>query len=252
MKRWNLGPRLHLAVLALALVLAGCSSTHGATVSFVTQAGSPAAGTQSGRAVRAATQQPAASPTASPSPTPTATATPVPPTQTPVPPTPTPVPPTSTTAPAPPASGGGIYAVGDSVMLGAASYLQADGITVVAEESHTWEWGVTVVQGWGAQGIHPSILVVHLGNNSPVSSGDFDAMMSAAGSAQVYFVTVYEPSLAAHQSEVNGALEAGVARYGNAHLIDWDSVAAGAVCSDGIHISCGGAPTYVNLILGSI
>ena len=72
------------------------------------------------------------------------------------------------------------------------------------------------------------------------------------GGAQVYFVTVYEPSLAAHQSEVNGTLDAGVARYSNAHLIDWDSVAAGAVCSDGIHISCGGAPTYVNLILASI
>jgi len=245
MKRWILGPRVHLAALAAALLLAGCSSTHGATVSFVTQAASPDASTHAGRTTATAT--------ISPTSTPTATPTAIPATPTPVAPTATPVPPTATPgAPAAPPPGAGIYAVGDSVMLGAASYLQADGITVVAEESHTWDWGVTVVQGWAAQGIHPSILVVHLGNNSPVSSGDFDAMMSAAGGAQVYFVTVYEPSLAAHQSEVNGALDAGVARYSNAHLIDWDSVAAGAVCSDGIHISCGGAPTYVNLILASI
>lgn len=260
MKRWNLGPRVHVAALAAALVLAGCSSTQGATVSFVTQAASPGATTQSRSAIRPGTQQHSATSTASSTstPTPTQTATPtataVPPTATPPLPTPTPIPTTSPpTAPATaPPSAAGIYAVGDSVMLGAASYLEADGITVVAEESHTWDWGVSVVQGWAAQGIHPSILVVHLGNNSAVSSSDFDAMMSAAGSAQVYFVTLYEPSLAAHQSEVNGAIEAGVSRYSNAHLIDWDSVAAGAVCSDGIHISCGGAPTYVSLILASI
>lgn len=137
-------------------------------------------------------------------------------------------------------------------MLGAASYLEADGITVVAAESHTWEWGVTVVQGWAAQGIHPKTLIIHLGNNSSVSGADFDAMMAAAGSAQVYFVTVYEPSLAAHQAEVNGAIAAGVSRYANAHLINWDGVAPSAVCSDGIHISCGGASVYVNLILSSI
>jgi hypothetical protein len=142
--------------------------------------------------------------------------------------------------------------VGDSVMLGAASYLEADGITVVAEESHTWDWGIAVVQGWVAQGIHPRTLIVHLGNNSAVSSGEFDAMMAAAGGAQVYFVTLYEPSLGAHQAQVNSVIEAGIGRYANAHLINWDSVAASAVCSDGIHISCGGAQTYVNLILSSI
>ena len=137
-------------------------------------------------------------------------------------------------------------------MLGAASYLGADGITVNAVESRPWSVGVSVVQQWTASGIQPSILIVHLGNNSPVSAGDVDAMMAAAGSAQVYFLTVYEPSLAAHQSQVNSALIAGASRYANAHIIDWSSVAAGSVCSDGIHISCGGASTYVNLILASI
>jgi hypothetical protein len=137
-------------------------------------------------------------------------------------------------------------------MLGAAAALGADGITVDAVESRPWSTGVSVVQSWAAQGIHPSILVVHLGNNSTVGAGDVDAMMSAAGSAQVYFLTVYEPSLAAHQAEVNSALATGVSRYVNAHLIDWSSVASGSVCSDGIHISCGGAATYANLIMASI
>jgi hypothetical protein len=137
-------------------------------------------------------------------------------------------------------------------MLGASAALSAYGITVAAQESHSWDWGVSVVRGWVAAGAHPSILIVHLGNNSAVSAAQFDAMMSAAGAAQVYFVTVYEPSLVAHQAEVNNALAAGVARYSNAHLIDWASVASKSVCSDGIHISCGGTAAYVRLILSSI
>lgn len=137
-------------------------------------------------------------------------------------------------------------------MLGAAGYLATDGITVNAVESRSWASGVSAVQQWTASGIQPSVLIVHLGNNSSVSSGDVDAMMAAAGAAQVYFLTVYEPSLAAHQAEVNSVLMAGAARYPNAHIIDWDQAAPGAVCTDGIHISCGGAATYVNLILASI
>jgi hypothetical protein len=136
-------------------------------------------------------------------------------------------------------------------MLGAAGDLQAHGITVDAAIDRAWETGVSVVNQLRAAGTLPPVVVVHLANNGPIEMADFAAMMQAVDGRQVYFVNLHEAR--PWESEVNTTLADGVARYPNAHLIDWHD-AAGAnpdwLCTDGIHISCSaaGPAGYATLI----
>jgi len=160
-------------------------------------------------------------------------------------------PPTTTAAPAggtPPCTAvavpGGAYAVGDSVMIDAASALQrcVPGIDVNAAVSRQWSTGETVLRQVMANPSHPAVVVVGLGTNGPVTAADFDAMMAIVqGASRVVFVTVHVDQ--AWQNEVNGVLAAGVARYPTAVLADWQGLAAAHpewFYGDGTHLPIDG------------
>ena len=139
---------------------------------------------------------------------------------------------------------GGAYAVGDSVMLDAQQALQGcvPNLQVNAAVSRQWSDGEAIVREVMSGAEPPSVVVVDLGTNGPITDSDFDAMMAAVhGAGHVVFVTVHVDR--PWQDQVNGVLASGVARYPRAVLADWQSLAARYpewFYSDGTHLPIGG------------
>ncbi len=151
----------------------------------------------------------------------------------------------SSTAPCTPVTvPGGAYAVGDSVMIDAQQPLQGcvPNMQVNAAVSRQWSDGETILRGVMAGPSPPSVVVVGLGTNGPITDADVDAMMSILqGASRVVFVTVHVDQ--PWQDQVNGVLASGVSRYPKAVLADWESLAAQHpewFYSDGTHLPIGG------------
>jgi hypothetical protein len=91
--------------------------------------------------------------------------------------------------------------------------------------SRQWSDGETVLRQVMASPSPPSIVVVALGTNGPITDADFDAMMSILhGASRVVFVTVHVGR--PWQDQVNAVLASGVARYPKvAVLADWATLA---------------------------
>ena len=166
---------------------------------------------------------------------------------------------TSTTAAAgaPPPVSGQVTAVGDSVMIDMQPNLQADipGISVDGAVSRQFETGIGVVQADRAAGTLGSVLVVELGTNGTVTSGDVDAMMqAAAGVKRVVFVNVDVPR--SWEAPDNAALAAGVAGYpGVAVLADWYSLSSPHpewFTADQVHLQPAGAAALAGLIAQNV
>ncbi|HEY3484442.1 MAG TPA: acyltransferase family protein, partial [Ilumatobacteraceae bacterium] len=82
------------------------------------------------------------------------------------------------------------YALGDSVMLGAAGQLTAGGYFVDAVVSRAFVNGLEQVIQLHAQGMLGDVVVVHLGTNGPIKQADMDRMMSElAGVRRVVLLT---------------------------------------------------------------
>ncbi len=159
---------------------------------------------------------------------------------------------TSTTAPPPstlppPGPGfvaGRVTAVGDSVMIDYETPLEQDvpGIQVYAAVSRQWSAGEAILAQLKAEDQLGAIVVVGLGTNGPITTADFNTMMSIlSGASRVVFVTVHvgQP----WQNEVNGVIESNVGRFPNAVIADWASLAdanPGWLYSDGTHLPIDG------------
>lgn len=153
-------------------------------------------------------------------------------------------PPTTTTQPAPaavtegpvtapplPVPGPGfvaghVTAVGDSVMIDYQDPLQQDvpGIDVEAAVSRQWTDGETVLRQLQTAGQLGAVVVVGLGTNGPVTTTQFNSMMTLlSGASRVVFVNIRVDRT--WQTSNNAVLAAGVARYRRAALADWHSLA---------------------------
>jgi hypothetical protein len=120
-----------------------------------------------------------------------------------------------------------VTAVGDSVMIDYQGDLQTDipGVVVDAAVSRQWSEGEAILQSLKAEGQLGSRVIVALSTNGPITDTDFDNMMAIlSGVTRVVFVNdhVDQP----WQDPNNAVLASGVARYPNAVLADWASLAA--------------------------
>ncbi len=245
---------LAVAITIVALNLAssgGRSSSSGRRQSEASAPGTPGAaqgttGAAPPELTKAGAPPGQAASTSSAVPAPTVPATTAPPAAAAaaqVPATTVPPPTTAVTAPPTPVPGGAI-AVGDSVLedvaLYAPSTLSARGVVVNAAVSRQWAAGESLLASMKAAGSLPAVVVVALGTNGPITSADFDQMMSnLAGRRRVVFMTVTGPLIAN-----NDVIRAGVARYPQAVLADWASLAAAHptwFARDHVHIGAAGA-----------
>jgi hypothetical protein len=143
------------------------------------------------------------------------------------------------------------FAVGDSVMLGAADELKAAGFVVDAKESRPFGAGVDVVQALSDGDRLPSQLVIHLGTNGPIKQEDMDRMMAlVANVPQVLLVRddVDRDYTAANNTMMVNAASA----HPNVEVLYWDGLASqcqgDCIYQDGIHLKSTGAAYYVQLV----
>ncbi len=114
----------------------------------------------------------------------------------------------------------GRVAIGDSVMLGAADELRADGFRVNARVSRQMRDAAALVRGLKRAGKLPTKVVIHLGTNGLFQVSDCDAAVTAAGPHRhVYLVTIKVPR--PHRAPDNRRLRTCARRHSNASIIDW-------------------------------
>ena len=148
------------------------------------------------------------------------------------------------TAPAGGLIAGHVTAVGDSVMLDYQGDLEADipGVDVEAAVSRQWSTGEALLQQLRSEGRLGAVVVVALGTNGPITSADFDALMSIlSGASRVVFVNIVVDK--PWQDPNNQVLSSGVARYPNTVMADWHALESenpSWVYADGTHLPIGG------------
>jgi hypothetical protein len=153
-----------------------------------------------------------------------------------------------------------VTAIGDSVMVSAAGELAKRlGATgyIDAKQNRYFSQAAPIIHDLRAQGRLGRVVVIHLGNNGPVSSGDVDAVMrELTGVPNVLLVTVRVNT--SWQNSVNQTLRDAAGRYSTIQIVDWYAHSAGHgdwFQSDGTHFrssSGPGANAYADLIAGSI
>jgi peptidoglycan/LPS O-acetylase OafA/YrhL len=205
-------------------------------------------------------------PTASPAPTlaPTPTLAPLPseqaaqaatPAPVPVQATPAPPPspePTALPLPPPDPTGPRVFALGDSVMLGAAAALQSTigNLEADAAVSRQVSQGIDILSWRADNGLLGDIVIIHLGNNGYFGQGQMEQIMSIlSGVDRVVFVTVKVPR--EWEGPNNVVIQSGAA-YPNAVVVDWYTTGIAAPSffwDDGFHLRPHGANFYAGMLV---
>ena len=202
---------------------------------------------------------PTASPTPTPAPTPTLApspseqavqaATPVPVQVAPAPP---PAPePTALPLPPPDPTGPRVFALGDSVMLGAATALQSTigNLEVDAAVSRQVSHGIDILSWRADNGLLGDVVIIHLGNNGYFSQGQMEQIMSIlSGVDRVVFVTVKVPR---EWEGPNNVVIQSAAAYPNVAVVDWHATGVenpGFFWDDGFHLRSHGAYWYAGML----
>lgn len=156
--------------------------------------------------------------------------------------------PTAALADAPPVR---VTAIGDSVMLAAASELALaiGDIEIDAEVGRVVSTAIDILRARRDTGRLGDVVLVHIGNNSPFTPGQFDEMMQVlADVSRVVVVNLTVPR--DWEGPNNAVLAKGVTHYPNAVLVDWHaaSVDHPQFFQDGVHLRPEGALAYAQLI----
>jgi lysophospholipase L1-like esterase len=105
-----------------------------------------------------------------------------------------------------------------------------------------------------AAGQLSQIVVVHIGNNGPITGEQFDQMMQAlADVPKVVLVNVKVPRF--WEGPNNSVLAEGSSRYPNTTVVDWHAASINRpelFWDDGIHLRPEGAAVYAELVAAAI
>ena len=154
------------------------------------------------------------------------------------------------------ASADPVTVIGDSVILGAAGELErAIGNPAFATEVGLQPVGaIEILKKRRAAGRLGEAVVIHVGNNVPYTSEQFDEMMQLlTGVRKVVIVNLKVPR--PWEQSNNDMLADGVRRYPNTVLVDWHAASAGRpdlFVGDGIHLRPEGQRIYADLIAAQL
>jgi hypothetical protein len=145
-----------------------------------------------------------------------------------------------------------VLAVGDSVMLGAASYLKRASQDVEID-ARVGRNVIDAVKRLGERkkaGHLGRVVILHLGNNGWFRARHFDQLMEILRDVPVVvFLTNRVPR---HWQDINnGTILDGVQRHTRAKLVDWLNISAAHpdwFSGDGIHLRPPGAQAYAELL----
>jgi hypothetical protein len=145
--------------------------------------------------------------------------------------------------------------IGDSIMQGAAPMIQdvlGEDIYIDAARKRKMEDVPALVEALYRKGQLARVVVIHLGSNRPFEDPVFDEVMEALLAhdvERVIFINVHRP--VGWEYYVNQRFAKGVARWPQAELIDWESLAhheQGWFIRDQTHLSYYGSEAYVDAI----
>jgi len=148
---------------------------------------------------------------------------------------------------------GRVFAVGDSVMLGARKCLPQHGITADPKGNRQPYQGAAVLTAIRTR--LPHVVIVHLGTNAGISDADIDTIMRIIGPSRlVVWVTLQlrnDYSRYRYEDSSNQAIREVVLRYPNTRVADWNAYTEahrGLVGGDGIHLTHTGCTAYAGLL----
>ncbi len=149
------------------------------------------------------------------------------------------------------------FALGDSVMLGAAPKLEQEGIVVDAKVGRQAKEGVDILRVLNANHLLGDVLIIQLGTNGPTTKERLEELLDQAKDVPlVVLLTVKVPK--PWEASVNAAIYAVVPEYPNVRLLDWNgwsqssSAPEGIFYGDGIHLRPAGQEFYTKLIMDTI
>ena len=144
-----------------------------------------------------------------------------------------------------------VFALGDSVMKGAAPALADLGIVVDAVQDRQGKMGADIFVQLKDLGVTMDAAVVHLGTNGPMSQETLDTMMQAL--SEVPRVVVLTSKAYRDWTDANNEkIRALPATYPNVTVLDWQLVATlcpgNCLTADGIHLERDGISYYADEI----
>jgi hypothetical protein len=148
-------------------------------------------------------------------------------------------------------SGPRVFALGDSVMLGAAPALAStiENLEIDAAVSRQVSEGIGILQWRRDHGLLGDVVIIHLGNNGNFRGSDLEEMMSILSDVKrVIFVTVKVPL---DWEEPNNGVIASAAAYPNVVVADWHTLGSehpDIFGDDGTHVGPTGAAYYAQLV----
>jgi lysophospholipase L1-like esterase len=153
-------------------------------------------------------------------------------------------------------SGDQVTAVGDSVMVASAAALKAalPGVYIDAQVDRQMQDGLAVLQDLAAAGLLRPVIVVGLGTNGTVTSGQLRQLRRIIGPARE-LVLVNTFGAQPWEHEVNAVLAAAARHARHAELADWDRAIAarpGLLWPDGVHPQPDGGRLYARVVLAAI
>ena len=172
--------------------------------------------------------------------------------------TPTTVPSTATTISSPttqPVQKFDVFALGDSVMLGSAKKLTAQGIVVDAVKNRQVREGLQVINYYTSIGRLGDNVVIHLGTNGSTTTETFHQLIEPmANIPNVVVVTVRVPRRPYQQAN-NDIINALPARFPNVTVLDWFTMTKDKkewFAGDGVHLNSEGQDAYVAAIMSAL
>lgn len=153
-------------------------------------------------------------------------------------------------------SGKGITALGDSVMLDVAPYLEKllPGIVIDAKIGRQMSQAPDVVEKLKAKGLLGNRVIIELGTNGSFSKKQLEKLLQSLGGVeQIILVNTRVPK--PWESVVNAALAEVAASYPHTSLIDWYTASAGNSSyfyNDGVHLNPEGSKVYAALLAKAV
>jgi peptidoglycan/LPS O-acetylase OafA/YrhL len=162
----------------------------------------------------------------------------------------------TTTSTAPPPAGQGVTAIGDSIMIDAAPYLQQmlPGIVIDAKVGQQLTQVQGTVPSLLAAGDVGTRVVIELGTNGPYSATQLDTLLSSLGpKKKIVLVNTRVPRT--WQTEVNSTIAAVARAHADVTLVNWYADSASDpqyFYTDGVHLNPQGAQYYASLIVQAL
>jgi len=142
-------------------------------------------------------------------------------------------------------------ALGDSVMLGAAEELQANGFQVDALKSRQMKDFLPTMQLLQTNGTYGSVVVIHLGTNGGFSQATLDQMLATVADVPVVLLLTAEADRS-WVADNNAKIRAVPASHANVTVVDWEVLSASCpgrcFYDDGIHLTQSGQDYYADVI----